>query len=150
MEVGRAHASARTGVRIGITHRSVAWRRRWSMAVAALGALLGVAVAVPGSAFAAGSTGLLGSVTSPLSGSTGLYLVTDTSAATASAAAFDATGVGGQVVQSNDTEQTVAAVLNSAEVSALSAMPGVQVTPNVGIAVQDTGTTTSTRAPAAV
>jgi len=120
------------------------------MAVAALGALLGVAVAVPGSAFAAGSTGLLGSVTSPLSGSTGLYLVTDTSAATASAAAFDATGVGGQVVQSNDTEQTVAAVLNSAEVSALSAMPGVQVTPNVGIAVQDTGTTTSTRAPAAV
>jgi serine protease AprX len=119
--------------------RSVAWRRRVVAYCSVLAAgLIGLPLA--GSAATAATA----------SSSTALYVVTDQSTADSSAASADVATVGGVVIQSDDTAQSVEAILSTAEVQSLNTVSGVVVTVDNRIAVQDASTTTSGRAPAAV
>jgi len=119
---------------------SVPWRRGVAAA-----SVLGVA-ALAGSAIAAtpASAGLL-------SGPTTAYIVSDTGAPDASAALSAVGRVGAAAAEELDAGDAVLANLTSLQAQILGHIPGVVLTPDVSVSVQDTTSQPSaTRAPAAV
>jgi serine protease AprX len=115
--------------------RSVAWRLAGLGLVATF--CVGAQVAEPSPAWADGSS------TSP-------YIVSDLNGIDSTLAAGDVLSVGGQVVESLDAAQAVLADLDPFQVFVLELIPGVVVTPDVTVSVQDTTGSGSGRAPAAV
>jgi serine protease AprX len=128
---GRTAESRRSGLR----------RFRWTRRIAAAVALSVVPLALPSMA-APASAGLLGS--------TSRYIVSDLNGTDSSLAASVVASVGGQVASLLDVADGVAADLSPLQVSLLSLVPGVIVTPDVAVAVQGTGTPDPSHAPSAV
>ena len=101
-------------------------------------------------AIAASTAGLaLPSATGRAWAGTAPYIVADLNGTSSSVALGDVTGVGGTVVEPLDAADAVLAQLTPTQVSALQALSGVVVTPDVTVAVQ-ASVSSGTHKPSAV